>query len=115
MYYYRVVGIRDTFRIVSNIDSVIVYSEKDVGPLIERINVFPNPFANSIDIKIENIKSPMTVSIYDMLGRMIYEGLLVENHHRVDASNFTGGVYFLRILRGSDRLYKNLMIQVKEK
>lgn len=57
-------------------------------------SVYPNPTNGLIKIEAENIQN---VSIYNMLGEMVYESAATGNAFEYDFSNNESGVYLVRI------------------
>ncbi|TES91008.1 MAG: T9SS type A sorting domain-containing protein [Candidatus Cloacimonadota bacterium] len=76
----------------------------------EQLLVYPNPFKERVEIKwilgtghsalgknlITNDQCPMTISIYDVSGRLVKSVPLTTNHLSL-GTDLKGGIYFLRI------------------
>ncbi len=60
--------------------------------------IFPNP--SSEFIKIANLKSKESYSIYNVLGAEIKNGI-ISNNEQIDIRNFTSGLYFLKFEDGN--------------
>ena len=70
--------------------------------VIERsIALFPNPVNDFLIIDIENITEPLQLELINPLGYIIYSGYLDNRSqnflYTVDVSQFTPGLYFVRI------------------
>lgn len=67
----------------------------DVAELDENLaSVYPNPTSDIVKIEAENIQ---TISIYNMLGEMVFESAASGNAFEYDFSNNESGVYLVRI------------------
>lgn len=74
-----------TFQILSNTDFAIDSS----------IRIFPNPANEFVNINAnESIKS---IQLYDFQGRIIKTSLINENQTKFDISNYSNGIYFIKV------------------
>lgn len=79
----------------------VIYFEKDITEL--EILVFPNPFFNTINISIQDVKkNNVSISLADMFGRTLFE---IENREfynsgifEINTSHISKGVYLLSII-----------------
>jgi len=86
-----------------NIDAFTSFSEDCVeflttnkNAMLKDLVIYPNPTNDFLNIKsdettIENVK------IYDIKGALLYENKNNENQINIDLSDFTAGIYFLKI------------------
>lgn len=75
--------------------TTIIEDCSDVAELDENLaSVYPNPTSNIVKIEAENIQN---ISIYNMLGEMVYESAATGNAFEYDFSNNESGVYLVRI------------------
>src|SRR5690554_1595826 len=68
--------------------------------LKEKINVYPNPAKDilNIDLSDELLSNPLSYALYDLLGKQIANGsLAVSQNHPINVSNLATGVYLLKI------------------
>lgn len=56
------------------------------------INIYPNPFKNSI--RIQNLTQTAQVKVYDLTGKLVYQNSTAEY---VDLSNLVSGIYMIKI------------------
>jgi hypothetical protein len=61
------------------------------------IIVYPNPASNIINISKSN-DNPEYVLIYDLMGRLVNETLLIDRTTKLSTSNYSNGLYSYRIL-----------------
>ncbi len=61
--------------------------------------IFPNPFVNEINIHFgEAVNDQITILIYDILGRLLYERVFNQNQSIVvNVSNLSNGTYLMRV------------------
>ena len=63
------------------------------------LSAYPNPFHDNLMLDVDDIDGEYSVEIYDMMGRMVYNGNFSENH--VSLGNAfekeVDGVYFLKV------------------
>lgn len=66
--------------------------------LQEKAEVFPNPVHSDVNIKLEQHLKLSRISIYNNIGQMIVDHPInLTNEHRIDISNLSNGMYFIRI------------------
>jgi hypothetical protein len=75
---------------------------------LDLIKVFPNPAINWIEVVGKNLKS---ISFTDALGRE-YLYCLISNsfHNRIDISNLSRGIYFLKITNASKSYLQKIIL-----
>lgn len=63
-----------------------------------QVNIFPNPVHNTLNIELlstQNIKG--TISVFDVLGRVVYKQELQQMNLSIDTKSWTNGLYFVEI------------------
>lgn len=86
-------------------EEIIVTVEDTLGIVdetLEQVSVYPNPFNNSITIKMPNtVTSSISVELYDISGRIIlnYSNINIDNgtYSLQNMENLSRGSYFLKI------------------
>jgi len=58
--------------------------------------IFPNPVKN--ELTINNISFNTTISIFDLMGRLLFNKVSNYSNEKIDISNFANGVYTIRVL-----------------
>jgi N-acetylneuraminic acid mutarotase len=74
----------------------------------QEISLFPNP-ANS-QFQISNITTPAIVSVFDMNGKLSWEGI-VQPQQQINVSGLQNGIYNCQILVNGDIRREKLIIQ----
>lgn len=69
--------------------------------------IFPNPSNNYIDIET-NLKD-YSLSVFDIMGKLIFTDNVSQNKTRMDISNFSNGIYFLQLITGDKIISKKLI------
>jgi hypothetical protein len=59
-------------------------------------NIHPNPANSALNIASE-ITEPVTIEIYNLTGSKIFQQVMTEPHHSINITNFTAGVYFIKV------------------
>ncbi len=77
----------------------------------ESLNIFPNPTAGNVTIQSSQLVSQTTVSLYDILGKMLLtEKTLPQNGSvTLDVSSFKYGVYFLKVSSDGNEAVRKLI------
>ena len=60
-----------------------------------KISVFPNPTSSIVNISMENIEDELSLIVYDVVGRKIYDHSFSENEFSIDFSSYSEGIYIL--------------------
>ena len=90
-------------------------STLDASTSLGSVSVYPNPASSFVNIDFgQNLGSGQArVEVLDMLGRKVYaSGLIsVESTFQLNTSEYSKGVYLIRISRGTESVTKKLMIE----
>jgi hypothetical protein len=91
---------------VTLVPSMII--DPDVDIQISQIGISPNPTDAIITVSLPQQKVSYRISVYNAAGMKVLEDVSVkENHHSIDLSNYSNGVYILNITTDSfSRVYK---------
>lgn len=68
------------------------------------LSVFPNPVAEYLSIKPENIELPITAFLMDANGRLIKEMIINDPGSVIDMSELDAATYFLRIVKSEKEI-----------
>ena len=78
----------------------------------EQILVYPNPATNKVTIKHNDIFKNGTVEIYNLLGKTIFiEKLFNESEIEINISNFSPGIYFVKLFDGEKSYCRKMIIE----
>lgn len=74
------------------------------------ISAFPNPTTNHLVLTINDIDfSNLIFQLFDVTGKFLQEKKIMDSRTTVDLSNYSSGIYFVKILKESVEL-KNFKI-----
>jgi hypothetical protein len=76
----------------------VTISGQDVSvasTLAGKVNIYPNPVSDELKVSFQ--VSNARVAIYNSVGRMMEESFVQGNQARFDVSNYSHGVYFVKI------------------
>lgn len=75
------------------------------------INIYPNPAKNFINIILQdNIKST-NLEIINENGQILITKLNISNKTTIDLSNFSKGIYFIKLINKNNTILKKVIIQ----
>ena len=76
-----------------------VSSIDEVNPK-NQIKLFPNPANSFLNIRTGNDTNSRLITVYDFKGARVLEKVLNADDTKIDLTNFTAGIYFLKTDRG---------------
>ena len=75
------------------------------------VSIYPNPNTGNFTLDFKNINSkPVTVKMYDVFGRLVYEKSFTEKKTEINV-NLAKGIYQLSIETNSGTINKKIIIQ----
>jgi dienelactone hydrolase len=63
---------------------------------LNKISVYPNPFKNSLKIKIDN-NEKVSIEVYNILGEKVNEFITNTNEIHLNTENWGSGIYFIKV------------------
>jgi hypothetical protein len=98
------------------IDEIVVYncasalSVNSYDYLNKNIRILKNPSSGIFNIKMENI-SEFKYDVYDITGKSLINKVNIENNSfQIDLSNYSKGLYFLKVYSNSGSVTKKLIL-----
>ncbi|MBK9730146.1 MAG: T9SS type A sorting domain-containing protein [Chitinophagaceae bacterium] len=90
------------------------------GPTISKIDntidnavvaIYPNPFSNQVNIQLKNQEMPVTVIVYDVVGKLLFDAQSEDLETTLDLSWLKNGIYFVKVMKegrfiGSGKIVK---------
>lgn len=58
------------------------------------ISIYPNPTENELFLDIDNITNPLTLSVYNNLGELVFTKNNLFGSQKIDVSHLQNGIYF---------------------
>ncbi|MDC9724157.1 MAG: FG-GAP-like repeat-containing protein [Urechidicola sp.] len=75
------------------------------------IQVFPNPVKNQLNIQLKNANSENSiVELYDLLGKRVIVKSADSSIIKIDVSNFSSGLYFLKCLVDNKTITRKIVL-----
>lgn len=96
------------FPIATNIASTVFQSlgigdfEKD-----NSVSIYPNPSNGIVNIKADN--TIQSIALYDVQGRVLVTRLIKDVQSNLDISNYSGGVYFIKVFTDKGMKLEKIM------
>lgn len=79
------------------------------------VSVYPNPSSGKITIDLGeiNVKNFLTVAVFDVTGKAIYEQTLFNNPGKmnINLENQSKGIYFVTVYDGTNKINKTVIVQ----
>ena len=92
-------GVQNAYEILE------VLNEKDVLTSNLKFTAYPNPTADIINLKTENIdQSILFYQLYSVSGQLLSNDKLAENTTSVSMKNFPTGTYFLKVMQNDESI-----------
>jgi len=84
-----------------------------VGKAIEKlVKIYPNPNNGQFTIELTNVESGATLSIYNMLGAMVYQSLVTnQTSHKINLPGVRKGIYFVKVMDGNELLTRKIVVE----
>lgn len=86
-----------------NIDEITEVNEKPIEEN-DSFFLFPNPSSDFVFVKCNDLTINQNIKIYDILGNIVWQGIMNGESKRIDVSIFPTGVYYLNI-NGCTRMF----------
>ncbi len=100
--YYDVTGRNAIARIYGDGTNSINENQSDLF-----VAVYPNPTNGKFTIESDQ---PVEISIFDNLGRLVFESKIKSNTETINLAKENSGIYFVRIVSGSKQMTKMVVL-----
>ena len=71
------------------------------------VGIYPNPTTDILNV---NTKEDVSLQLFDISGRMVYQDFLTAGNHKFDVSTYGKGVYILRLNHSSEVQTQRIVI-----
>ncbi|WP_411767026.1 T9SS type A sorting domain-containing protein [Winogradskyella sp. A3E31] len=65
--------------------------------IVDDFSIKPNPSSNFLNIKLDEFTTELSIEVYDVLGKRIYNGKLTKLETSIQVSGWKSGVYLVRV------------------
>ncbi len=77
----------------------------------DAVSVYPNPANNEVTIELGIGMKDLNVTIYNMVGELIYNSEMTNQQKMIDISSFARGIYTVEVENKDAKVFKKLVIQ----
>lgn len=74
-----------------------------------KVDIYPNPFVNEINIKGDNDISGSSVVIYNAIGNLVKEFVIFNTLETIDVRDLHKGLYIIKIIKGNKKTVKRII------
>jgi hypothetical protein len=106
---HSIVPESDTRSVWEAIPTSVALSTDDIEFSSATIKVFPNPSADRFTISFKNMNG-VKVSIYDVLGKVVYQNSTNKEKLEVD-NDFKPGIYLVKVVDDTNKAYHTKLIK----
>ena len=77
----------------------------------QKLNLYPNPVKNILNISIQDYSGSIDIKIYDILGKMVYkEKLQIANKNSIKLDGLDSGIYFINFEIDNKLITKQIIV-----
>ncbi len=76
-----------------------------------KVNLFPNPAVDWIEIRISGISTPVTLKISDLNGREVIASNLLQSQTQVSLQNLSAGMYMACLLKENETIFSTKIVK----
>lgn len=77
--------------------------------LAQELKIYPNPTSEMITISLPKSFATINLTLYDSMGKAVYESNIIGNTTTLDISHFSKGIYYAKISEGNNSTVKKLI------
>ena len=82
--------------------SYLGIEDYDLGS--QQVAVYPNPFADAINVNVKNAGETLSVKVTNQLGQLVFEKLASQTDEmKLNLNDLNAGVYFVTVTSGNNR------------
>ena len=80
------------------------------NPILETLSIYPNPTKSSITIDIgKNEIENSTLSIFDLLGKIVYQKQVLKKSNPINLEEFSNGIYIVKFSNNNGVITKKII------
>lgn len=80
--------------VINGVDDTLGTKEVD---LTDKVNIFPNPVVNHLNVQLDATLKNAQVKIFDAMGAVVYDNNSFKNNQKIDMSAFSSGIYMVYV------------------
>lgn len=109
-YQYAVSAVKDdeeSERIESEVINVLALSDAYKKSVL----IFPNPFNNTLNLKLKGYADPVEIILYDLSGKVLLKRKISEHEFSLTLAHLSNGIYLLRLYNEEGQSVHKIMKQ----
>lgn len=75
----------------------------------EKINIFPNPFNNLLNIETIAELNTFSIEIYNLTGKCVFKEIISDKNAKFDLSSLSSGIYYIKNISAKSTFSKKLI------
>ena len=79
--------------------------------VFNEFKISPNPVSTDFEIELPDTVENANVGIYDVLGKQLYSGEISKLNSNINVSDFSNGIYLVKVSNGSSSQTKRIIKQ----
>jgi len=88
-----------------------ISSNRGISKESSNLNIYPVPASDLVSINLEGSVSNSEIQIVDIVGKIVYRGILMQQKSQVDISNLKSGMYFVQVKHNQESFVKQLLVK----
>jgi YD repeat-containing protein len=95
-----------------SVEEEIISEKQAISPEEKSIKIYPNPNNGQFTLELTNIDGNTEVSIYNLLGGMIYRLEETDNvFMKIEMPEIKRGIYFVKVSNGKEHFTKKVIVK----
>lgn len=76
----------------------------------DKIAIYPNPSKGMIEVRLPATSTDGMISVFDINGKEVYKEMIGSTYKKLDLSNLSNGLYFIRYKEGTKVRHEKFVI-----
>ena len=89
-------------------------NKKPTPSVFEPLSIYPNPTTGIFTVEIEDLQQNTTIELINGIGQTIHQSIIKDCSsrcmHQIDLSDFSNGLYFVKIISNNHIEYRKLIL-----
>lgn len=94
---------------IAKLGSNLLNVSENIYEKEETLTVYPNPFSDVLTVNYELTNKPVTIEVYNLIGKKVINQTLIQQKTVLDLSKQSNGIYFITINDGNKRISKKVI------
>ena len=86
---------------LDNIALVETSSINQYSEIAPNIHTYPNPASETVSILFEDLETSAQYQLFDLFGRNLMNGTIMEEETTLNISGLANGIYLLKVIEGN--------------